>query len=326
MKLFAQYVKARFGLFVLSGVFALIFGLLFFLYGLEPEAYGYGLTLCLVALTIYVARDFAAYYKAHHVWRELLDVSLLNVALEETTTDPDLRALFAQIAREKNELIAAGEARKTDLTDYFTLWIHQVKLPVSAMRLMLANHDLNEADWKKQIFALERYLGMVLAYLRMKSDSTDYVIRMFSLDSMLRAAIRTFSTEFIYKKIRLSFTPTGLEVLSDEKWLQFVVEQLLSNAIKYSALGSTIEMYANGYDLVIEDHGCGISASDLKRIREKGFTGENGRVHKEESSGLGLYLCEQVLARLHHPFVIESTLNEGTRVVLRLDPALLERE
>lgn len=318
MRIFLQYCSERKSFLIFCLWCALIGALLFFLYGLQFEAYWYGMALCGCGAVFWIGNDFSKYYRTHALWKRCADIHVLDLDLEQTTDDPDLQSIFVQIALEKNHLISAFEHKSMEQSDYFATWVHQVKLPVSAMRLMLANHDMNEKDWKQQIFSLERYLSMVLAYLRMTSESSDYIFREFALDPVVRKAIRMFSTQFIYKKIRLDFQETHLKVLSDEKWLQFVIEQILSNAVKYSPAGSMIRICSIGSDLIIEDEGCGISKSDLKRITEKGYTGENGRLNSSESSGLGLYLVYSIMRKLNHPITIESEPQKGTKVILHL--------
>lgn len=319
MKIFLKYCMQNRKAFFLFFGCMLLFGMIFWLYSLEIEAYLYGCVLCFILFIVYLGKDFSVYYKSHHVWKKIEQCALLQMDLSKTTEDEDLKAVFIKINEELNELIAENDRKKEDLMDYFTMWIHQVKLPLSAMELMLANQGLSISQWKQQVFAIERYLSMMLAYLRMKSDSSDFVIKEFELDRIIRKSIHTFSLQFIYKKIKLEFQETNLRVLSDEKWLEFVIEQILSNAIKYSAAGSTIEIYNRGQDLIIQDHGCGIEKSDLKRIMEKGFTGNNGRMDQGQSSGLGLYLVYSILKKLNHPLSIESKPNQGTKVILHLE-------
>ena len=158
---------------------------------------------------------------------------------------------------------------------------------------------------------------MVLAYLRMRSIDTDYVFEVYELDDLIRQAIRKFSTEFIRKKLQIQFDETHIKVLTDEKWLVFVLEQLLSNAIKYTDQGY-VHIYGNDNTLYIEDTGIGIDASDLPRVFDKGFTGYNGRSDKK-ASGLGLYLCKNIIDKLSHRLELESQVDKGTKVILHLE-------
>jgi hypothetical protein len=164
---------------------------------------------------------------------------------------------------------------------------------------------------------IEQYVEMVLGYLRLGSESTDYVFRDCGLDALLRQSVRKYARLFILKKISLDFQETGKTVLTDEKWLCFVIEQLLSNAVKYTPEGGRVRIYGDGDTLVIADSGIGIRPEDLPRVFEKGFTGFNGREDKK-STGIGLYLCRQVLDRLGHDISIASRPGQGTLVRLDL--------
>lgn len=158
---------------------------------------------------------------------------------------------------------------------------------------------------------------MVLLYLRMGDMSSDLDFQEYQLDDVIRQAIRKYSKMFILRKIRLDFQETGKRVLTDEKWLVFVIEQILSNGLKYTKKGS-ISIYMEEDALVIRDTGIGISPEDLPRVFEKGFTGYNGRRDKK-STGIGLYLCKSILDRLGHKIEIRSQVGQGTSVYLRLD-------
>ena len=168
-----------------------------------------------------------------------------------------------------------------------------------------------------ELLKIGQYVDMVLGYLRLDSESTDYVLRDTDLDGLLRQAVRKFARMFILKKITLDFRETGRTVLTDGKWLSFVVEQVLSNALKYTPAGGRIRIYGDGETLVIADSGIGIRPEDLPRVFEKGFTGYNGREDKK-STGIGLYLCRRVMDRLNHGISIVSRPGQGTLVRLDL--------
>ena len=155
---------------------------------------------------------------------------------------------------------------------------------------------------------------MVLCYLRLDSDSTDYLFVRCDLDSVVRQAVRRFSSQFIHRKIRLEYEPLGCRVLTDEKWLLFVLEQVLSNALKYTPSGGTVSIFLEEpKTLCIRDTGIGIAAEDLPRIFEKGFTGCNGRTDKK-ASGIGLYLCRRICQNLNHTITAESQAEQGTTI------------
>ena len=158
---------------------------------------------------------------------------------------------------------------------------------------------------------------MALTYLRLGSDSSDYVIRSCALDDIIRPAVRRFAGEFIQRKIQLNYQMLNYTVITDEKWLGFVVEQVLSNALKYTPQGSvSIYMEPEGV-LCIRDTGIGIAPEDLPRVFEKGYTGYNGRSHRK-ASGLGLYLCREILTRLGHSVSAESQVDHGTTIRIDL--------
>ena len=151
----------------------------------------------------------------------------------------------------------------------------------------------------------------------MGSNKNDFVLKEYDLDNIIRQAVRKYAPLFIRKKISLDFQPTTYKVLTDEKWLVFVIEQLLSNAIKYTNKGKISIYSLENKKLVIEDTGIGISKEDIPRIFDKGFTGYNGRTDKK-ATGLGLYLCKNILDKLSHKISIESEVGVKTKVILDL--------
>ena len=165
---------------------------------------------------------------------------------------------------------------------------------------------------------------MVLQYLRLGSDTTDYLIREVPLEQIVRQAVRKYAQLFIHSRVSLDLQPLSLRVLTDEKWLGFVVEQVLSNAVKY-ARGGTVRIFTRGDTLVIQDNGIGIAPEDLPRVFENGYTGCNGRTDKR-STGIGLYLCRQICDRLGHQISITSRVGEGTEVRIALGRKALEVE
>lgn len=157
---------------------------------------------------------------------------------------------------------------------------------------------------------------MVLCYLRLDSDSTDYVLKEYELDELIRQAVRKYAASFIRKKLRLEYEPVNCRVLTDEKWMLFVLEQVLSNALKYTKAGSISISQESPGILCIRDTGIGIAPEDLPRIFEKGYTGYNGRSDKK-ASGIGLYLCKRICRNLGHRIAAESAVGTGT--VIRID-------
>ena len=166
---------------------------------------------------------------------------------------------------------------------------------------------------------------MVLTFLRLNSDSTDYVFKEYDLDNIVKSAVKKFSSEFIGRKLRLIYDPLNTSVITDEKWLSFVIEQVLSNALKYTPSGSITISLVGEKTLRIEDTGIGIAPSDLPRIFENGYTGFNGRTDKK-ASGIGLYLCRRVCNNLGHTITANSTVDVGTAIDIDLTQTKLEME
>ncbi len=201
-----------------------------------------------------------------------------------------------------------------DSLDYYTLWMHQIKTPIAAMNLMLGE---GQTPIKNELFKIEQYVEMALTYLRLNSPETDYVFAEAKVDDIIKKALRKYANLFIMKKISLTYEPTQECALTDEKWLQFVIEQLLSNAIKYTKEGGRITIACEEGLLSVSDTGIGIAKEDLPRVFDKGYTGFNGRSH-EKSTGIGLYLVKKATEKLGNPIAIESAIGIGTTVILNL--------
>ena len=165
-----------------------------------------------------------------------------------------------------------------------------------------------------ELFKIEQYVEMVLQYLRLNSNINDFVLKEYSLDDMIRQAIHKYAPMFIRKKIALDYVPIETKVVTDEKWMVFVIEQILSNAIKYTAEGK-VSIYMESKMLIIEDTGIGILQEDLPREFEKGYTGYNGRSDKK-STGIGLYLCKEISKKLSHNLYVTSKIGVGTKVYI----------
>ena len=209
---------------------------------------------------------------------------------------------------------------------YYTVWAHQIKTHIAAMRLSLQNEDTPlTRKLTNDLYHIEQYVEMVLTFLRLNSDSTDYVFKEYDLDNIVQSAVKKFSSEFIGRKLRLIYDPLNTSVITDEKWLSFVIEQVLSNALKYTPSGSITISLVGEKTLRIEDTGIGIAPSDLPRIFENGYTGFNGRTDKT-ASGIGLYLCRRVCNNLGHTITANSTVDVGTAIDIDLTQTKLEME
>ena len=300
------------------------------LYGLSAVSVLYALMLALAiwlaALTISLLR----YQQRRSLYERLLctpELCIQSLPEPQFPQERELQALLRAALRERDDALTRAEARHAEQVGYYTLWAHQIKTPLAAMRLMLAEQDDARArELRLELTRVERYVDMALCYLRLDGSQTDYVFARTALEPLVRACVRRFAPQFISKRLRLELTPLPGEVLTDEKWLSFVIEQLLSNAVKYTPPGGAVRIGLSAPDvLFIEDTGVGISAQDLPRIFEQGFTGRNGRADKR-ASGIGLALCARVMARLGHGIACDSAPGRGTRMTLDLRSRALEEE
>ncbi len=323
--MFLKYLKSRWPIPAALLLFALIFALVLSLYDMPSESVLYAGLLCASCGAFLVALSYTRWLhrcRALEQLRRSICVSDDGLPSPSDYEDELYQELVRTLSSERARLDAAADAERRDAADYYAMWAHQIKTPIAAMRLLLQQPELDRGSLEAELFRIEQYVGMVLGYLKLEGDSNDFVLRKRRLDDVVRGCVRKYARLFIIKKLPLNFEETRMTVLTDDKWLAFMIEQLLSNSLKYTSQGE-ICIYADGKALVVEDTGIGISAEDLPRLGERGFTGYNGREDKK-STGLGLYLCRRVCAKLGHKLVIESTPDVGTRVkILFADSTML---
>lgn len=318
MDIIKSYIKKNLKIYLLLIVFIFIFVLIFYLYNLPFEALFYSGLLCFVAALIVSIIDFNNYRKSY-IDLKYLESNILN-SKEDLPKSLDIRVEYYQkiIERLHNEVekLKIEDNKKMEgLVDYYSMWIHQIKTPIAAINFLLDNEEIDVKAFRQELFKIERYVEMVLTYIRLGSETSDYVITSINLDEVVRENIKKYATLFINKKIKLNYVSHETYVISDKKWLGFAFEQLLSNAIKYTKSGGEISINISESKLIIEDNGIGIYEEDLPRIFEQSFTGLNGRYEKK-SSGLGLYLCKKTLDKLQHKIEITSKVNKGTKVMI----------
>ncbi|MDE6739465.1 MAG: sensor histidine kinase [Lachnospiraceae bacterium] len=242
------------------------------------------------------------------------------------------RQLLMEEEQEKRKLLTRYDEKQKDMADYYTMWTHQIKTPIAAMRLLLQGSEemgsgqaeLDRQRETEELFKIEQYAQMALYFARLDSASSDFLFREYDVQEIVKQAVRKYSVLFLRSGLTFRMEEFELRAVTDEKWLCFVVEQVFSNALKYTWQGG-IAIYgadAQGNPeegkvsyLVIEDTGIGIRESDLPRIFERGFTGYNGRLDKK-ATGLGLYLCNQIIDRMSHTLRVKSEPGVGTKVIL----------
>ena len=292
----------------------------FYLYRImwEPLLYAGALTLAvgLLLLGLDLRREMQAARERLRL-REAILTEWNNLPEERTLEQADYGDMIRRLGRQLRQETAAQEAQRQDMLDYYTTWVHQIKTPMAVMKLYLGAESPEHRAMGAELFRMEQYVDMVLQYLRLSSGENDLVIREYRLDELIREAVRKYAAQFVLKKLRLTYIPTEISVVTDRKWFGCILEQLLSNAIKYTPAGGSIDICVEEDALHISDTGIGIAPEDLPRIFEKGYTGENGRLERT-SSGLGLYLAGKAADMLHIPIRVESTVGRGTAFTLHL--------
>ena len=316
MEILKSYLKKNIKVYILFVVFITIFFIMFYLYNLPLEALIYTGSFCFLASLIASFSDFVNYRESYKKLK-FLEKNILN-DLEDLPKSLDIRIdyyhkIIEKLYEELEKSTQENRQKNTDMVDYYSMWVHQIKTPIAAMNFLLDNEEVDLKNLQQELFKIERYVEMVLTYIRLDSTSSDYVITKINLDEVVKDSVKKYATIFINKKIKLNYVSHETMVISDKKWLSFAFEQILGNSVKYTSTGGEITIETCENKLIIEDNGMGIKEEDLPRIFEKGFTGFNGRYEKK-SSGLGLYLCKKTLDKLGHHIEISSKVGEGTRI------------
>ncbi len=286
---------------------------------------------------LYALFDFHRYVKEYRQ----LSIALKNPleVYERLPQADSLKSeLYSDIIRSMDEmhrkLISVQYEQEKERKDYYSMWVHQIKTPIQAARLLLECEELKELEASKgleeKIFKIEQYAEMVLQYLRCQGMGEDLILKEYDLSGIVKKTVKKYAMFFIHNNLSMTLADIDASVVTDEKWLGFVLEQFLSNAVKYTKQGGIsiyLDKSCKEYDgqeisacLVIEDTGIGIREEDLPRIFEKGFTGFNGRMDRK-STGIGLYLCREILKKLAVSVQVESKVGEGTRIYLYFYPS-----
>ena len=328
MKTFLHFIKNHVWILCFAAVFIIEWILIFFLYNLPFAPLAYALILSFVTLLLagifrYVQRQKKISHLKHCCAQK--DYTSLNLP-ESYTKEEDLYQeliikLHQLLIKEQKQ--AADEASKTE--NYYTLWSHQIKTPLSAIRLLLQEESIKRGHIELELLKVEQYVDMALQYQRLDDHTKDLQIAQYDISDMVRQKIAPL---FIYKKIHLDLRELSQIVITDEKWTCFLIEQILTNAVKYTPEGGSISIFLDEMIpscLIIKDTGIGILPEDLPRVFEWGYTGYNGRIQKC-STGIGLSLCKQVADLLGHTISIESKVRVGTTVHLDLSHTLILTE
>ena len=323
---FREKRQLLFFLLFFEGALCLIYGL----YGLPWGPAGY---TCLVTAVVTLGFLMAGFFRWKRKRRQLLilkrqaEQSLETADLPKAETP--LEKIYQEIIRDQEKRCQREQKESREKLvrsrEYYTRWSHQIKTPIAAMELLLQEEPADVRALKRELLKTSQYVEMALSYQRMEGDGNDLVIQRYELRPVVMQAVKKVSPLLIHKHISFSAGDLSGEVLTDEKWLVFVLEQLLTNASKYTKEGGSVRIGQENGLLVLRDTGIGIRPEDLPRIFEWGYTGYNGRLDKR-STGVGLALVKQVMEMLGNKMEIRSVLGEGTEVFLDLRRTELEAE
>ena len=299
----------------------------------------YGLLLCFFITIVALAVGFGRHYSSFRHLQKLQENIIVESDMMKTPEymyERQYQNCVRILAKENNRIRNEMLNRQQDMTEYYSMWVHQVKTPIAALKLLIDEdmaaymeaEDIEESDTRvinehqkrNELFRIEEYIDMALQYTRLGAQTNDFVIERILLDEVIKNSIHKYAKQFIYKKLSLNYESKDIMAVTDKKWLGFVIDQLLSNAIKYTKQGSitiqteqSTDESGKSVSIIIGDTGIGINAEDLPRICEKGYTGYNGHADKH-STGIGLYLCKEILDKLGHRILVTSEIGKGTRV------------
>lgn len=329
MNFFKMYLKERMKYILLTVMLIGLFSFTLLLMNVPAKALLYPVLLCLFLGLLVLVTD-CAIAKSRKNERANLDKITLSVidSMPEAHSEEvrDYQNAIRRLGNEYRNYVSESERKYENMMDYYTVWAHQIKTPIFSMKLAFQGEDSTlSRRLSADLFRIEQYVDMVLVYLRLDSEYTDYVFKECNMDEVIKNSVKKFASEFIGRKLSLEYEPEDVTVVSDSKWLGFVIGQIISNSLKYTETGGIKIYFKEPKILVIEDTGIGIAEEDLPRIFEKGDTGYNGRTDGS-ASGIGLYLCRRICGNLNIGIQAESEVGKGTRIILDLNQYKLKDE
>ena len=265
-----------------------IYFIVCYLNNVDIRVFIQGFEICLIVFFIYLVIKYFDFQK-------------------ELSNEEKIEELEKQIESMRNDYISWQK----DIQEYFSMWVHQIKTPITCLEILTEDNK----EMKMQLKSIDNYTNMAINYLKLNLHEKDMDISAVDVDNLLNMLIKKYSLLFINSHISLDFRKNGLKCITDSKWLSVLLEQILSNAIKYSENSQIIlDSFKkdNSVVILIEDHGIGIPEEDINRIFDKGYSGFNGRL-KQKSSGLGLYLAKSIADKLDIRLKVDSTVGQGSK-------------
>ncbi|WP_048766500.1 sensor histidine kinase [Streptococcus cristatus] len=299
----------RFILLLLLIVFS-IMGMFAFIFEDGRSLLEYQLLLAFLLASFFLGMDLASAYKEYR--NQLFYAS----GRPQTALEALLFEKLALLEMDKKNRAIEEREKLNDLMDYYTLWAHQIKTPIAASSLLVREIEDKKVknQLEQELFKIESYVNIVLQYLRLESFHEDLVLKKENLEDLVKEIVKKYAIFFIQKGLSLNLHDLDRTIITDRKWFVVILEQVLSNSLKYTSQGG-IEIYFQEDTLYIKDSGLGIQDADLLRVFERGFSGYNGRL-TQQSSGLGLYLSKKIADELGHQISIASQVGQGTTVMI----------
>ena len=299
----------RFILLLLLIVFS-IMGMFAFIFEDGRSLLEYQLLLAFLLASFFLGMDIASAYKEYR--NQLFYAS----GRPQTALEALLFEKLALLEMDKKNRAIEEREKLNDLMDYYTLWAHQIKTPIAASSLLVGEIEDKKVknQLEQELFKIESYVNIVLQYLRLESFHEDLVLKKENVEDLVKEIVKKYAIFFIQKGLSLNLHDLDRTIITDRKWFVVILEQVLSNSLKYTSQGG-IEIYFQEDTLYIKDSGLGIQDADLLRVFERGFSGYNGRL-TQQSSGLGLYLSKKIADELGHQISIASQVGQGTTVMI----------
>lgn len=315
---FCHYIKDHMSYYLFVLLISGMFLVTFLLYDLPFIAFKDGLLFVGFIVLIWVMIDMRQAYKKHQLLQQIIKQETIdnqlyqNITLGNTLVEEDYQALLKKISRDNQRLEHELSSEQQKLLDYYAMWSHQIKTPLAALQVLVETDPTATTKIKNEISTIDGYLSMMLHYLKMTNLQDDLVLKKVALEDVVKKVIKKYRLFFFQKELSITLEPFTKEIVTDEKWLVFILEQLIFNSIKYTKSGGII-ISLTDETLIIQDSGIGILPQDLPRIFESGYTGFNGR-HHQKATGLGLHMSQNVAEQLGINLKIESEMGVGTTV------------
>lgn len=319
MKLLKSFLYERRVIYGMYFFFWVLIYSTFYLYEFNFAPFWDGWLFTMFLLIVY---SIVSFYRAFRKQKKLellatKDLQLSNLIFlpkADTLSEKTYQEVLRLVLEKKNQQQEELQQNQKNMLDDFGLWLHQIKTPVAALDLLIQSGQIEPRRMKNEVFKINEYLQMILNYMRQNLDQADLVFQQLSIEKIIKSVVKKYATFFSQKNLSLQLGNLEGQVYSDQKWLIFILEQVIFNAIKYTEDG-TISIAFSENQLTIQDTGMGIRAEDLPRVFEKGYTGMNGR-EQQRASGLGLYLSQEAAGKLGCHLYIESQIKKGTKVTI----------